>query len=121
METEHRDFTRGEQALLHSSGPLANFCTGAAALLVSGFDVRRFAAVSFLLGGVSLLPLPGTDGGALLALWDVSGRWSRLLRRCTAVFLLAAPFLLPRESRHWVFFLPALSFLRGSVEEKEAV
>ncbi|PWM24064.1 MAG: hypothetical protein DBX44_05000 [Oscillospiraceae bacterium] len=80
------------ELLILLAGPAAGLAAGAAALL-GGFP--RFAAVNLALSCFNLLPLPGLDGGSVLALLrdpDLPAV-GRLLAAATAVAVVTAATL----------------------------
>lgn len=111
--------------LLNASGPLANLLSAAAALLFPwGFSSQRFAAVSAAVALVTLMPLPGSDGGALLrtgviSFWGESGLHRfQCISRITACLLMPLfGFLYHRIGWRWYYLASPFFFAASLVED----
>ena len=75
---------RGSRAFVYSAGALMNLLTGALGLWLG---LNSFAAASFAIGIVNLLPVRMLDGGCLLA--ELIGHESRALDVLTGVIIFA--------------------------------
>lgn len=121
-----RTLSLRETVLLNLLGPLMNFLSGWAALLLfPGVSVWRFAAVSFLLGGLNLLPLGETDGMELLSAVLIKAGKGHILPRVrlflSVLVLFAILLLLLKNGWSWFYLLPIGYFIGRSVEEMGAI
>lgn len=115
---------RGQRAFVYSAGALMNLITGALGLWLG---LNGFAAASFALGIVNLLPVRMLDGGCLIA--ELIGHESRALDVLTggiifALWLCAVILLLFTGSMSlWVFtsYLFANVYLRGEKHPRHSV
>lgn len=117
--------TARQTILLNASGPLANLLSAAAALLFPwGFSSQRFAAVSAAVALVTLMPLPGSDGGVLLRTGVISLWGESTLRRFQCISRIAVCLLLPlfcflyrRFGWQWYYLAAPFFFAASLVED----